>query len=247
MLSLRHLGQTEWITQCVSKNPLSMHVLLDQRLTSHTPCPCSMSRPAKCQTMSGLQGCISVKVQSENYRDSKTSKLRPQNYTLKKRSCPGHNQIAPSKIIWSSVLHPDFKGMRGEQKGMCDPKFAPKAILASAGEDGYFSLVFLPFKRREFRISSLPQPLPPGGPRKQYFPAQQGKTSNFYTEVPCCRQISPASYFLTTEPWLFCNPGAHQGRSRNERTKAVSAALGPRSLAIKFFNEHESADIASKY
>lgn len=60
---------------------------------------------------------------------------------------------------------------------------------------------------------------------------------------PCCRQISPASYFLTAEPWLFCIPGAHQGQSRNERTEAVSATLGPRSLVSRLFNEHGGQDL----
>lgn len=118
-----------------------------------------------------------------------------------------------------------------------------------------FSLVFLSLERREFRISSLPQPLPPGGPWKQYFLAQQGKTSYFQPSFshllvprwsPHCRQISPASDFLTTEPRLFCLPGARQGQSRNERTETVSPALGPRSLVIKFFNEHGGQGLERK-
>lgn len=46
---------------------------------------------------------------------------------------------------------------------------------------------------------------------------------------PCCRWISPGSDLLSPAPCLFCVPRAHQGGSRNERTEALSAALGLRS------------------
>lgn len=88
-----------------------------------------------------------------------------------------------------------------------------------------------------------------------FFSAQQGKTSYFRLSFshlpaphwnPCCRHISPASNFLTTEPWLFCIPGACQGQSRNERTEAVSATLGPRSLVSRLFNEHGGQGLEKK-
>lgn len=116
-------------------------------------------------------------------------------------------------------------------------------------------LFFFPWRKENFRISSLPHSLPPGGPCKQYSLAQQGTTTYSSCPFPPSSSSSPMSLLETDcSSQLFSHhcalaalhPWSTSGLGRNERTGAVSATLGPRSLVIRFFNEHRGQGLERK-
>lgn len=63
---------------------------------------------------------------------------------------------------------------------------------------------------------------------------------------PCWRQIVPASYFLTTVPWLLCIPGAHQDWEEMKGPEPCQLHWGPGHWWSDFFNEHRGQGLERK-
>lgn len=149
-----------------------------------------------------LQASVSIKKRRVTESVGKTSKLH-----FEKESVVNTSHVTLSKSIWRYILDTDFNAERGEHRAIRAPQVDLRVILGGSRRVALSS--------SSLRIASLPQPLPPGGPRKQYFLAQQDKTSHFHLSfphvaAPCRgprrRWISPGCDLLSPGPRLLCIP-----------------------------------------
>lgn len=123
-------------------------------------------------------------------------------------------------------------------QGNTCPTGCPPRCLRLQQQGCYFFLVFHPLEKRELQNYILTPTSASWWPVKTIFSCSAGQNFPLPSVLPrvlaprrgpCCRRVSPGEDLLSQGPWLFCIPGIHQSESRNERTEAMSAALGLRS------------------